>query len=106
MTEIVKYNVAIDSIVAEGEILSEFEKIRRVDMMSFIKFVEQNHLELEEIRLPLNNRKALEYLKWASMHFNGDSTYLNYIINMWEPLMGEERVRPPTMRELAVYMAR
>lgn len=48
--------------------------------MDFYKFME--HRDLAEIRLPLNNPKAYEYLRWVNEHFATDTNFLNFLINI------------------------
>lgn len=86
---------------------AEFCKIKKgVSIISFIEYM--NGKSLETIRLPLNNNKAYQYLRWLNEHWcsDDDGCFLNYILNIWDAWLSDKPVRPPTPREVAICAAR
>ena len=77
-----------------------------VGFMEFVGFMKDKNLET--IRLPLNNPEAYQYLRWINEYFCGDNdgNYLHYILNIWDAMIGDKPVRPPTPREIAICVAR
>ena len=59
--------------------------------------------EISSLRLPFNNKEALDYLRWLneSPYMEG-CTFLNYCINIFDQM----RVKPPTPLEMSVSCAR
>ena len=77
-----------------------------VNMMSFVEYMKSK--DIEELRLPVNNPEAYNYLRWLNNYFVDDNNYLNYLLNIWDEqrINGDTPVRPPTAREVAVFSAR
>ena len=85
----------------------EFLEIKEgVGLMDFIKLIGDKNLE--NIRLPLNNKEAYQYLRWINEHYvdDDDGNFLNYILNLWDAWCHDKPIRPPTPRELAIVTAR
>ena len=85
----------------------EFGAIKEgVCFMEFVEFMKNK--DLENIRLPINNQEAYQYLRWVNEYFcgNNDGNYLNYILNLWDGWISNKPVRPPTPREIAICAAR
>ena len=78
----------------------EFNAIKNVDYMEFLHYMKDK--DLYNLRLPLNNPAAYQYLRWINGHFMNDNNYLNYLLNIWD----EQKIRPPTPREVAIFNAR
>lgn len=74
------------------------------NMMSFVEYMKSK--DIEELRLPVNNPEAYNYLRWLNNYFVDDNNYLNYLLNLWDENYGEKPVRPPTAREVAIFNSR
>ena len=62
---------------------------------------------LSQLRLPLNNPDACRYLRWVNDHFAEETTFLNFLLNVWDcKLPDGRRVRPPTPNEYAVFCSK
>jgi hypothetical protein len=77
-----------------------------VNMMSFVEYMKGK--DIEELRLPVNNPEAYQYLRWLNNYFVDDNNYLNYLLNIWDEqyMVKKKPVRPPTAREVAIFNAR
>lgn len=82
----------------------EFNAIKSVDYMEFLHYMKDK--DLHNLRLPLNNPDAYQYLRWINGHFSDDNNYLNYLLNIWDAQFSEKQIRPPTPREVAIFNAR
>lgn len=82
----------------------EFNAIKSVDYMEFLHYMKDK--DLHNLRLPLNNPDAYQYLRWLNGHFIDDNNYLNYLLNIWDEQFSEHQIRPPTPREVAIFNAR
>ena len=65
----------------------------------FVKFMKDK--DLADIRLPLNNPEAYQYLCWVNEHFATDTNFLNFNLNIFD-----EGYRPVTAREHAIANAK
>lgn len=74
------------------------------NMMSFVEYMKSK--DIEELRLPVNNPEAYNYLRWLNNYFVDDNNYLNYLLNLWDENFSEKPVRPPTAREVAIFNSR
>jgi len=74
------------------------------NMMSFVEYMKSK--DIEELRLPVNNPEAYNYLRWLNNYFVDDNNYLNYLLNLWDENYAEKPVRPPTAREVAIFNSR
>lgn len=82
----------------------EYMAIKEVGIYNFAKFAADK--DLFNIRLPLNNPEANEYLTWCNYYYNQTNTFLYYLLNLWDSPIREHKVRPPTIREVAICSAR
>lgn len=80
----------------------EYCAIQNVDFAEFVEFMKDK--SLYDVRLPVNNPEAYQYLRWANEYLCRDTNFLNYVLNIWDESFGD-RVRPPTPREMAVVHA-
>lgn len=80
----------------------EYCAIQNVDFGEFVTFMKDR--SLYDVRLPVNNPEAYQYLRWANEYLCQDTNYLNYVLNIWDESFGDH-VRPPTPREMAVVHA-
>ena len=80
-----------------------FDIMNGVGLGDFVEFMKGK--SLESIRLPVNNTDAFNYLRWLNHHWvdSFEGNHLNYILNLWEMPIADKPVRPPTIRELAIY---
>lgn len=61
----------------------EYNEIRYLG--SGIEFIEyMKDKELSDIRLPLNNPDAYQYLRWVNEYFATDSNFLNFLLNSFD----------------------
>ena len=82
----------------------EFNAIKSVDYMEFLHYMKDK--DLHNLRLPINNPDAYQYLRWLNEYFMDDNNYLNYLLNIWDAQFSEKQIRPPTPREVAIFNAR
>lgn len=83
----------------------EYRDIKEcANMMSFVEYMKDK--DIEELRLPVNNPEAYNYLRWLNNYFVDDNNYLNYLLNLWDGNFSEKPVRPPTAREVAIFNSR
>ena len=81
----------------------EFNAIKSVDYMEFLHYMEDK--DLKNLRLPINNPDAYQYLRWLNQYFMDDNNHLNYLLNIWDAQFSEKKIRPPTTREVAIFSA-
>lgn len=85
----------------------EFLAIKQdVDFLAFVEYMKDK--DIYNIRLPVNNPEAFNYLRWLNEFHcpDEDGTFLNYILNIWEGTFNDGPVRPPTQREVAIFNSR
>ena len=84
----------------------EYLEIKGADFMEFLEYMKDK--EIHNIRLPLNNPEAYQYLRWLNAHYHCDDygCFLNYILNCWDAFLSKKPVRPPTPREVAIHCAK
>ena len=74
----------------------EYNEIRYLGFgLKFIEYMKDKNLS--DIRLPLNNPEAYQYLRWVNEHFATDTNFLNFNLNIFD-----EGFKPHTAREHAV----
>ena len=82
----------------------EYNAIKSVDYMKFLDFMKDK--DLENLRLPLNNPEAYQYLRWLNEFFVDDNNHLNYLLNIWDAQLSDKPICPPTPREQAIFNSR
>ena len=84
----------------------EFLEIKGVNFMDFLEYMKDK--DMYNIRLPVNNPDAYQYLRWLNAHYHQDDygCFLNYILNGWDAFLSKKPVRPPTPREVAIFSAK
>lgn len=86
----------IPEIKARSKDDPEYNEIRYLGFgIKFIEFMKDKNLS--DIRLPLNNPEAYQYLRWVNEHFATDTNFLNFLLNIFD-----EGFKPHTAREHAV----
>ena len=75
---------------------TEYNDIRNLGFgIGFIEYMKDK--ELSDIRLPLNNPEAYQYLRWCNEYFATNSNFLNFLLNIFDA-----GFKPLTARENAV----
>lgn len=83
----------------------EYIEIKGADFMDFLEYMKDK--DLYNIRLPVNNPEAYQYLRWLNAHYHEDyGCFLNYVLNGWDAFLSKKPVRPPTPREVAIFSAK
>ena len=78
-----------------------------VVLIDFITYMKDK--DLFNIRLPVNNPEAYNYLRWLNEFFITDNNHINFLLNLWDEnfiTSKGKKVRPPTAREVAIVNAR
>jgi len=74
---------------------SEYNEIRELGFgLKFIEYMKGK--SLSDIRLPLNNPEAYQYLRWVNEYFAADTSFLNFLLNIFDA-----GFKPLTVREEA-----
>lgn len=88
--------MGIPEIKARPKDDPEYNEIRYLGFgIEFIEYMKDK--DLYDIRLPLNNPEAYQYLCWVNGHFATDTNFLNFLLNIFD-----EGFKPLTARENAV----
>ena len=83
----------------------EYIEIKGANFMEFLEYMKDK--DIYNIRLPVNNPEAYQYLRWLNAHYHDDyGCFLNYILNVWDASFSRKPVRPPTPREVAIFSAK
>ena len=86
----------IPEIKARAKDDPEYNEIRELGFgIGFVEYMKDK--DLSDIRLPLNNPEAYQYLCWVNEHFATDTTFLNFLLNIFDA-----GFKPLTAREHAV----
>ena len=88
--------MGIPEIKARPKDDPEYNEIRYLGFgIKFIEYMKDRNLS--DIRLPLNNPEAYQYLRWVNEYFATDTNFLNFNLNIFD-----EGFKPHTAREHAV----
>ncbi len=84
----------------------KFLEIKEANFMDFLEYMKDK--DIYNIRLPVNNTEAYQYLRWLNAHYHHDDygSFLNYVLNCLDAWLSNKPVRPPTPREVAVFNAK
>ena len=78
----------------------EYNETRELGFgLKFIEYMKDK--DLSDIRLPLNNPEAYQYLRWVNEHFATDTNFLNFLLNIFDA-----GYKPLTAREHAIANAK
>lgn len=78
----------------------EYNEVRELGFgIAFIEYMKDK--DLSDIRLPLNNPEAYQYLRWVNEYFAADTNFLNFLLNIFDA-----GFKPLTAREHAIANAK
>lgn len=87
--------MGIPEIKARPKDDPEYNDIRNLGFgIEFVEYMKDK--ELSDIRLPLNNPEAYQYLHWVNEYFATDTNFLNFLLNIFDA-----GFKPITARENA-----